>query len=76
MGEQGALTLLALALETGEVQRSVAPDKLRAYAVREPIGIVVETIAAVLDDGKISAPGLASDAPPVQPAPRKVMSLW
>ena len=58
MGEQGAVTLLALAPETGEIQQGVAPDELRAYAVRDAIGVVVETIAAVLDNGKILCSGL------------------
>ena len=56
--EQGAVTLLALAPETGEIQYGVAPNELRAYAVRDAIGVVVETIAAVLDNGKILCSGL------------------
>lgn len=58
MGEQDAVKLLALAPETGEVQQGVAPDELRAYVVRDAIGVVVETIAAVLDNGKILCSGL------------------
>src|SRR5262249_30460178 len=59
IGEYAAVTLLALALEAREVQQCAAPDKLRPYSIRDTIDVVIETIAAVLDNGKILRSGPA-----------------